>query len=238
MEQNQRLRPITELQLTIDDFPDFYHALLALRLPLDVEHLLELRFLINHAADGFNRPTPSSSQERQFERALRAAIESFGIENRHHCDRLVRILMMIRDLHTAHLVGSRVTELKLRDALAELRRARARAVRHGLHSLVAAIFAGIAWLADTEPLWAIKVLMLVLAYMSWESFHALPALDRQPQALRPELAEVMRRRVEIVNWKRLIHKLALILGYKQIPGMIVFRGNESRAGGGAFGLPH
>lgn len=225
MEQNRCLRPITELQLTIDDFPDFYHSLLALRLPIDVEQLIELRFLLNQAADGFRAPTPGP-EERRFERALREAITSFGIRNRRHRERLIRILTVIRELHTAHLVGSRVTEIKLREALTELQRARARAVRQGLYSLAATIFAALLWLGSAEPFWAIKVLTLGLALMSWENFHALPALERQPGRLRPALAEVMRRRVHTVNWKRLIHKLALILGHKQIPGVVVFRGNE------------
>ncbi len=225
MEQNQRLQPITELQLTVDDFPEFYHALLALRLPMDVEHLIELRFLLNQAADAF-RGSLSGPEEHRFERALRDAVTSFGIRNRRHRERLVRILTVIRELHTAHLVESRVTEIKLREALAELRRARSRAVRQGLYALAATIFAAFLWLGSPEPFWAIKVLTLLLAFMSWENFHALPALDRQPEKLRPALAEVMRRRVRTVNWKRLIHKLALILGHKQIPGVIVFRGNE------------
>ncbi len=69
----------------------------------------------------------------------------------------------------------------------------------------------------------IKLLTLGLAYMTWDSFHTLPRLDDEPKFLTPALNEVLRLRVESVNWKRLIHKLSLILGYKQIPGIVVFR---------------
>jgi hypothetical protein len=223
MEQNRRLPAITELRLTVEDFPAFYHSLLALRFPVDVAELLELRFLINHAVDDF-KPQGETLEDRQFRDALRNAIDSFGVHNKRHRERLTKILTMFRDLHTAHLVGSCVTELKLRSALTAVRDARTRTIRQGLCSLAATIFAVLVWLGSSDPGWSIKLLTLILAYMTWDSFHSLPALDRQPSALISELNEVMRRRLVSVNWKRLIHKLALVLGYKQIPGIIVFRG--------------
>jgi hypothetical protein len=216
---------LSELQLSVDHFPAFYQALLALRFPMDVAELLELRFLINHAADGYVLRTPSV-EDRQFQQALWAAITSFGIHNNLHQERLTKILMMLRDLHTAHLMGSRVEELRLRDALAELRRRRTQEVRHGIYALIATIFAALTWLGSSEPSWMIRLLTLGLAYVTWESFHTLPTLERQPELLTPALNGVLRRRVETVNWKRLIHKLSLMLGYKQIPGVVVFRGEH------------
>jgi hypothetical protein len=222
MDKNLPAREINTLQLTSSDFPSFYNAVLGLRFPLDVAQVLELRFIINNAADTYKRRA-DGIEDHQFREALHRAIISFAVENKHHRQRLIRILTMIRDLHTTHLVDSRVAELNLRAMLKDLQRARAQTVRHGLYSLIATIFAGLAWLGSADPGWTIKLLTLGLAYMSWDSFHSLPELEREPDYLMPLLNEVLRRRVETVNWKRLIHKLSLILGYKQIPGIVVFR---------------
>jgi hypothetical protein len=222
MDKNLPAREINTLQLTSSDFPSFYNAVLGLRFPLDVAQVLELRFIINNAADTYKRRA-DGIEDRQFREALHRAIISFAVDNEHHRQRLIRILTMIRDLHTTHLVDSRIAELNLRATLKDLQRARAQTVRHALYSLIATIFAGLAWLGSADPGWTIKLLTLGLAYMSWDSFHSLPELEREPDYLMPLLNEVLRRRVETVNWKRLIHKLSLILGYKQIPGIVVFR---------------
>ena len=210
------------LQVRSSDFPAFYNALLGLRFPLEVSQVLELRFLINHAVDHYKQPPPGA-ETRQLQDALRTAVASFGIDDERHRERLLRILSMIADLHSTHLVDSRVAELSLRAVLDDIRRARSQAVRHGLYSLIATIFAGLTWLGSVEPGWTIKLLTLGLACMTWDRFHTLPHLDEEPQFLTPALNEVLRRRIESVNWKRLIHKLTLILGYKQIPGIVVFR---------------
>lgn len=212
---------ITDLHLKVNDFPCFYSRFIALRFPIDVAQVLELRFLLNHTADAFEQ-SQVSADERQFHDALQAAIESFGIENKHHRERLVKILTVIRDLHTAHIMASRAVELKLRSMLADIREARSQMIRHGLYSLIATIFASLVWLGSNEPGWAIKLLTLGLAYVTWDCFHSLPALDREPEFLTPALNEVLRRRVQSLNWKRLIHKLSLLLGYKRIPGLEVF----------------
>lgn len=129
---------------------------------------------------------------------------------------------MIQDLHAAHLRASRIAEISLRNALADIRDTRAKLVRHGLLSLLATIFAGMTWLASNDPGWTIQLLTLILAYLTWDCFRSLPSIDEQPEVLNPALNEVLRSRVESLNWKRLIHKLSLILGYKRIPGLEVF----------------
>lgn len=222
MDANAPAHNVSNLRVTSSDFPALYNALLSLRFPLQVSQVLELRFLINHAVDYYKQPPPTT-ENRSLEQALRAAIASFGVENERHRERLLKILSMIRDLHNTHLVDSRIAELSLRAALGDIRRARSQVVRHGLYSLIATIFAGLTWLGSVDPGWTIKLLTLGLAYMTWDSFHALPRLDDEPKFLTPALNEVLRLRVESVNWKRLIHKLTLILGYKQIPGIVVFR---------------
>lgn len=221
MDANAPAHNVNNLRVTSSDFPALYNALLSLRFPLQVSQVLELRFLINHAVDHY-KPR-SNTENRSLEQALRAAIVSFGVENERHRERLLKILSMIRELHSTHLVDSRVAELSLRSALDDIRRARSQVIRHGLYSLIATIFAGLTWLGSVDPGWTIKLLTLGLAYMAWDSFHALPRLDDEPKFLTPALNEVLRLRVESVNWKRLIHKLTLILGYKQIPGIVVFR---------------
>ena len=214
-------RTVADLQLTARGLPSFYHTILALRFPIDVAHVLELRYLLNHAADAYVEPAPTAD-ERQFRKALAVAIDSFGIKNTYHCERLIKLLAMIRDLHAAHLRASRIAEMCLRNALADIRNTRAKLVRHGLLSLVATIFAGMTWLATNDPGWTIQSLTLILAYLTWDCFHSLPNIDKEPDVLNPALNEVLRRRVESLNWKRLIHKLSLILGYKHIPGLEVF----------------
>lgn len=215
------MRTVTDLQLTARGLPSFYHTILALRFPIDVAHVLELRYLLNHAADAYVEPAPTAD-ERQFHKALAAAIDSFGIKNTYHYERLIRILVMIQDLHAAHLRASRIAEISLRNALADIRDTRAKLVRHGLLSLLATIFAGMTWLASNDPGWTIQLLTLILAYLTWDCFRSLPSIDEQPEVLNPALNEVLRSRVESLNWKRLIHKLSLILGYKRIPGLEVF----------------
>ncbi|MDH3688623.1 MAG: hypothetical protein OEU36_03970 [Gammaproteobacteria bacterium] len=214
-------RAVADLRLTARGLPSFYHTILALRFPIDVAHVLELRYLLNQAADGYLEPA-LTADERQFRKALAVAIDSFGIKNNYHCERLIKILTMIRDLHAAHLRASRIAEVSLRNALADLGKARAKLVRHGLLSLVVTIFAGMTWLAANDPGWTLQLLTLLLAYLTWDCFHALPNIDKEPGVLNPALNEVLRTRVESLNWKRLIHKLSLILGYKRIPGLEVF----------------
>ncbi|NIO43403.1 MAG: hypothetical protein GTO41_26575 [Burkholderiales bacterium] len=215
----------TDPRLKVNDFPSFYNWLIGLRFPIDVAQVLELRFLLNHAADT-SRPAYVSADDRQFRDALQAAIESFGIHNKLHRERLIKILTVIRDLHTAHLMESRAAELKLRNMLADIRKAHSQMIRHGLFSLIATIFAVLVWLGSSDPGWTIKVLTLGLAYITWDCFHSLPTLDREPEFLTPALNEVLRRRVDSPNWKRLIHKLSLLLGYKRIPGLEVFPVNS------------
>jgi hypothetical protein len=47
-------------------------------------------------------------------------------------------------------------------------------------------------------------------------------LDKEHDKLTLEVNDVLRRRVNSLNWKTLIHKLALVLGYKRVAGVEVF----------------
>jgi hypothetical protein len=48
----------------------------------------------------------------------------------------------------------------------------------------------------------------------------------------------LRNRLDTLNWKTLIHKLSLILGYKQIQGIEVFRHNHLPGSQGEYRTYH
>ncbi len=212
---------LSALNLTAENFHSFYHRIIALRFPIEVAQVLELRFVINHAVDAFVEP-PLTPDYRHFRNALLAAIDSFGIDNKRHSERLLRIMTMLRELHYDHSLESRDSEMELRAQMDANRRARAQSSRYGLFFVILTVLLGIPWMAMTEPTWLVKVPTAVCAYLAWDYFHTSPILDRQMAVLRQQLNDVLRQRVRSVNWKTLIHKLALILGYKHIQGVEVF----------------
>ncbi len=218
---------LAEYGLTAETFPAFYNKITSIRFPIAVEEVLDFRSLINHTADAFEEPT-DSPQNREFQESLLAAIHSFGIENSHHAERLLRLLMVIRGLHYQHTIDSRDTEQRLRTALADNREARSRSVRYGTYALLAMASCAVGWFMMRQPEWPIKLLTLAFAVLGLDYFHSLPRLDRERDGYAREINEVLRARVESLNWRTLIHKLSLILGYKQIRGIEVFCHNDER----------
>jgi hypothetical protein len=215
--------------LTSDRFPDFHARILSLRFPIDVAEVLELRDLINHSADFHEEPS-DTPQLREFRESLEDMIHSFGIENRHHCERLLRVLVMLRDLHYQHAIASRDAELRLRQQQAENRMARRVNRRNARMALVLMAITGCLWLVTDNAGWVIKLLPLVPALAALGYFHALPVLDRDMQRLTAEFNTVMRMRVESMDWRSLIHRLALLLGFKQIKGIQVFHHDQTDSG--------
>jgi hypothetical protein len=215
--------------LTTQDFPDFYTRVLALRFPISVAEVLELRDLINHSADVYEEPT-DIPQNREFRESLESAIQSFGIENRQHGERLLRVLSMLRSMHYQHIVASRDAEQRLRRLQNENRAARQHSLRYGALALLSMLGTGLAWFSLSEPGWLLKLLPLAGAIIALGYFHALPLLDREMERLTRELNDVLRKRVDTLNWRTLIHKLALLLGYKQIQGIDVFRHEQTDQG--------
>ena len=213
------------LNLTPEYFHTFYSTFMALRFPLDVAEVLDLRYLINHAVDDFAEP-PITLDYRQFRESLDKALDSFAVENPHHRERMLKTLTLIRELHVAHSLASRDAEERLRVAQEDNRLARRAAVRGGLVYLFITVLSIVGWFALIEAEWLVKLLSALCAFASWRHFRALPRLDRQAQQLRLDLNELLRRRVNSLNWKTLIHKLALVLGFKQIKGVEVFSMNE------------
>ncbi len=219
---------LAEYSLTAATFPAFYRMISAMRFPIAVEKVLDLRSLINHTADAFEEPT-DSPQNREFQESLLAAIHSFGIENRHYSERLLRLLTVVRGLHYQHTIESRDAEQRLRAAHADNRRARSHSARYGIYALVAMTGCAVSWYAMLQPGWPVKLLTLSFAVLALDYFHSLPKLDQERDTYSRELNEVLRQRITDLNWRTLIHKLSLILGYKQIKGIEVFSHDDGHS---------
>lgn len=227
MAANLNAENLVDFKLTAESFPVFYNKILTMRFPISVAEVLEYRYLLNHTGDRIQDPTDTPDY-RDFKDSLLTAIHSFGIENKHHYERLLKILTMIRTLHYYHSLASRNAEVKLRSLQQENRRARAQSMRYGSIVLLLMIASTLAWISMSEPGWIIKLVTIGCAYMSWDYFHSLPILDREMDRLTLQINEVLRKRVNSLNWRTLIHKIALILGYKKIRGIEVFHSDEER----------
>ena len=219
------METITQYTVTPAHFPKFYRLLSGLRFPIKVAEVLELRSVLNEAVEKFEEPDDSQSY-REFFEALESAIHSFGIESRRHADRLIKLLTLLRDIHYQHSINSRDKEVELRTRLEDTQLARIRSTRYGLVAMLAAIGSAIYWAAMPEANWMIKGLTLLSTYLSWDFFHSLPTLDREHKATNKELNDLLRERISNVDWKMLIHKLSLLMGYKKVSGVEVFNMEE------------
>jgi len=132
------------LNLTPDSLHAFYIKFINLRFPMKVEHLLELRYLINHSVDKYKEP-PLTPDYRQFRESLQTAVDSF-IDNQRYSERMLKILSMLRDIHYTHSIRSRNEEARLRKALAANRKEHVRAVRYGLFFILVTVSFVIIWL--------------------------------------------------------------------------------------------
>jgi hypothetical protein len=226
--RNQLPQGFEHLNLTPSHFHIFHTVFIGLRFPLNVSEVLDLRYLINHAVDEYTEP-PLTADYRQFRDSLDKALDSFSIENPRHRDRLLKILAMIRDLHVSHSLESRYAEERIKLALADNRERRREAIRNGLLYLFTTALSVVAWFTYPEAAWLTKLLSLLCIVQSWLNFRALPRLDKHSKELRLQLNDVLRDRVNSVTWKTLIHKLALVLGFKQIKGVEVFRVDSEHA---------
>lgn len=213
---------LSTLHLSPETFETVYHTIAGLRFPMDVAQVLELRYLINHGLDSF--PEPAATPDyREFQDALQGVIDSIGIENKRHSERLLRILAMMRELHYHYSIKSRDAETALRSDMANNRRQRTQSLRYGLLFVSGAILAGLFWLGLPEPGWPVKLLTAGLAILSWLYFRSLPDLDRELKSLETSLNDLRRHRVKSIHWRQLVQKLALVLGYKHDSDVEVFR---------------
>lgn len=220
--------------LSTQGFPDFYRRILALRFPISVAEVLELRDLINHSADVYQDEPAEFAQTREFRDSLEAAIQSFGIENRHHSERLLKVLVMLRGMHYHHTITSRDQEQHLRQQQEDNRTHRRTVLRNGMLALFTTIAAGTVWLLAPQAAVIVQGLALVSALAAFGYFRLLPRLDLDMERLTGDLNRVLRQRVESINWRTVIHKLALLLGYKRIQGVEVFRQESADFNSGAY----
>lgn len=216
---------LAEYTLTLENFSAFYKRILTMRFPIPVEDVLELRDLLNHSSEIFETPV-DSPQTREFQDSLLTAIHSFGIENERHCLRLLNMLAMFRSLHYQHSIDSRNAEERLRLQQDVNRQARAHSVRYGLFALLVTAISGLVWVGLNDAPWWLKLTTAGFALLTWDYHRSLPTLDKEMARVTHQLNEVIRNRVDTLNWKALIHKLALVLGYKQISGVEVFHHNH------------
>ncbi len=215
------MEALTNQILTPGNFSKFYKTIVGLRFPIRVADVLDLRAVLNEAVDHYQEPANSPTY-REFVDALESAIASFGVENRRHADRLVKLLTLLRDVHYNHSIASRDKEVDFRARLNMLRDSHAKSKRYGVMALVFGVGSAITWAAIPVAGWAIKLLTLVAGYMAWDYFHSLPVLEREEKELNRELNNLLRERVTSVDWKMLIHKLSLLMGFKKVSGIEVF----------------
>lgn len=221
--------------LTVRNFPVFYRLLLQMRFPIRVSGVLELRALLNDTIDKAREPDPEVNT-REFTDALESAIDSFGVTRPHHRERLLKLLTEIRNLHYAHSIYSRNRELDLREKLRDNDSARQRSSQVGAVFLLLAGIAGLAWAVVPGIHWVVQVVIGASLLLAWDFYHSLPVLEREQRRLTQELNELLRHRVEAINWKTMIHKLSLILGYKIVEGIEVFNENGIGANSSHPGL--
>jgi len=210
--------------LTVRNFPILYRMLLQMRFPIRVSGVLELRALLNDTIDKAKEPDPEVNTG-EFSEALESAIDTFGITRPHHRRKLLTLLTEIRNLHYAHTVYSRNRELDLREKLRDNDSARRRSSQVGAVFLLLAAVAGLAWATVPGIHWMVQVVIGGSLLLAWDYYHSLPVLEREQRRLTQELNELLRNRVDSINWKTMIHKLSLILGYKVVEGIEVFNEN-------------
>lgn len=215
------METLTTQILTPGNFPKFYRSVVGLRFPIKVADVLDLRAVLNEAMDQYEEPANSPTY-REFVDALESAIVSFGVENRRHSDRLVKLLTLLRDIHYSHSISSRDKEVDLRTRLDTSRESRIRSKRYGIIALTFGIGCAFTWAVMPTAGWSIKLLTLASGYMAWDYFHSLPILERDQKELGQELNDLLRERITNVDWKMLIHKLSLLMGFKKVSGIEVF----------------
>ncbi|MFV1997406.1 MAG: hypothetical protein ACC641_05275 [Acidiferrobacterales bacterium] len=215
------MEELTNQILTPGNFPKFYRTVIGLRFPIKVADVLDLRAVLNEAMDQYEEPANSPTY-REFVDALESAITSFGVENRRHSDRLVKLLTLLRDIHYNHSISSRDKEVSLRTRLDSARESHTHSKRYGIIALAIGFGSALVWTVLPVAGWTIKLLTLATGYMAWGYFHSLPVLVREQKDTNQELNDLLRDRITNVDWKMLIHKLSLLMGFKKVSGIEVF----------------
>jgi len=209
------------LTLEVATLPAFYRTLQSLRFPLQVEQVLDLRSTINLAIDTWQEP-PLTRDHREFRERLERILEKADIDPRHR-ERMLKLTALLRELHYEHSRQSSERELRLRDKRDENVYAQRQSRRVGVIWLLGGLTSALIWFFQAEAGWFVKLLTAGFAYLAFDYFHALPSLARRQEELRKELNDVLRVRIESIDWTALVHRLALVLGCKKEHGLEVFR---------------
>lgn len=225
------------LHLTPETFEWVYNTIVSLKFPVDVARVLELRYLVNHAADAFPEPTVTADY-REFRDALQTVIDETGIENKRHSERMLRILSMMRELHYTYSINQRDAENKLRARMSHNRTQRERAIRHAASFVVATVLCAILWLVLGEPGWPLKILTAGFIIGAWLHVRTVPMLDRGLHLLEKRMNRSQRHRVKSIHWRLLALKLALVLGFKRNAEVEVFRMETDPDQGRPWRLTH
>jgi hypothetical protein len=199
-------------RLGVDSFPDFYRKLLRLRFPLDVAEVIDLRDIINQAADQFSEPVATAGY-RRFVGAVRAEIEALGVDRQDHRAKIIHILVMLRHLQQVHSATARKAVRALCRRQQANRKARKLSIRYGVLLLVAAIIGLIAWLAIDNVAWPVEAATVLVAYMAFDYFFSLTVLAQDYRRLAHALERLRGEQVRHFEWRALVKHVALILGY-------------------------
>lgn len=229
--RKHKIRHWNEGALNIVTFARFYRHLVRLRFPMPVSEVLELRAVINDAAEHFSEPEAGPAY-REFCDLLQNEIETLGITHHRARERLMTLLSGLRELHYEYSINCRDRELGLRERITSIRHHQRRTARIGAGALLIAACCGLMWLLDVLiPVNATGTFAALL--FAWGAFRAQPRLEREYRASRLALNTLLRERVDKLNWKRLTHKLALLMGYIHGKGTEAFRLDESEHAGPA-----
>jgi hypothetical protein len=209
---NAKSDDLANQQLTVKTYPAFYRRVMRLRFPLDVAEIIELRDIIRHAADDLVEPSRLSRHQR-FVEAARVEIEALGVRVPHHAERLVHILLMLRHLYYVHGARSREVEHSLQRRQAAHREAKKTSVKYGVFALAATAAAALTWAGIGDVSWPVKAITILLGYMALDCFYSLSTLSQYHKRLTRELEVVRNERVSSFEWRPLVHRIALILGY-------------------------
>lgn len=225
---------LAKQQLTVKSFPAFYRRLMGLHFPLEVAEIIDLRDILQHASDDF-RAHPQKRKHRHFGAVASEEIQTLGVRATHHRDKLLQILIMLRDLYYTHHRRSLETERSLRRRRASNREAKKISIKYGALALAATTLGVATWAALGDIAWPVKTVTVLLAYVSLDCFYSLSVLNRYYHRLGQELDAVRQVRVRSFRWKHLAYRIALILGYLHPAAVSAFV--DSSEGASEQGFP-
>jgi hypothetical protein len=208
--------------LTAETFPVCYRRLKALRFPMNVAEVLELRALLNQAIENF--PSAENTPDmRDFREMRLSEMDRREINRPHHREKLLALLTLVRELHYQHSTASRDSEVAVRVRLSQNEESLLRTRRYAYAALgLMVTLLGLTFLFEPLNL-AGKIAATIAGWFAFEFFHSLPTFNQEEADLHAQLNEVLRNRVAAVDWKTLVHHLSLVLGFQQQEHGAVFR---------------